>query len=243
MNTIFTHKQDRILFGIHRPRGAAQHPLADCLAAAESRADFFGCQIVLGEDGHPVCLLQNAGMALLSAAKSPVKPGLSPAAARELASAPKLEDLLAAAKGCSLPLALFVPAHVTAKEEDRHRLYEALDSCCRQQPDHVPLILCSSDSELLTLGARNTHMATGLVIAPWHSCDVTFLCRSCQADMCILPRELATDCRLCGLRSSGMYTMIVGDFTPRDVLYMSISGADAFMAVETAQLTRVFANR
>ncbi len=250
MKDIFFRKQSRILLGSCPQRGARQNPVADCQKAAMDGADFFGCQLMLTKEHELCCRIENACIALVQKFAAPGKlggvPGMPATYQDPLAGQAKDTDatkVLACAKKCAMPLAFFVPDHVTRTEELRQELFSRLLALYQGCEAHLPLLLASSDPELLLLCKKQSDLATGLIIAPYHSCDVTYLCRRCNADMCILPKELATDCRLCGLRESNMYTMITGSFAPKEVLFMSISGADAFMADDAAPLVAAFSKR
>ncbi len=249
MKDIFFRKQLRILLGACTPRGSFQNPVADCQKAAMDGADFFGCQLILTEDHALCCRIENACMALVHKAAVPGMQGMQDMPAKyqdPLAGQTQNTDaakVIASAKKCSMPLAFFVPDHVTRTEELRQELFSRLLTLYQGCEADIPLLLASSDPGLLLLCKKKPDLATGLIIAPHHSCDVTYLCRRCSADMCVLPKELATDCRLCGLRESNMYTMLTGAFAPKEVLFMSISGADAFMTADAAPLVAAFSGR
>lgn len=243
MKDIFFRKQSRILLGACTKRGPFQNPVADCQKAAMDGADFFGYQLMLTREHGLCCRIENACMALVQKAAEPGMPAKYEDPLAGQAQNTDAANVLACARKCSMPLAFFVPDHVTRTEELRQELFSRLMALYQGCEADIPLLLASSDPELLLLCNKQTGMATGLIIAPYHSCDVTYLCRRCSADMCILPKELATDCRLCGLRESNMYTMITGAFAPKEVLFMSISGADAFMADDAAPLVAAFSRR
>lgn len=246
MKDIFFHRQSRILIGACTERGTHQKPIADLQKAAADGADFFGCQLILTENHGLCCRIENACMAFEQKAAGSGMPGMPAGYQDPLAGQAQDTDaakVLACAKKCSMPLAFLVPEHVTRTEALRQEFFARLTALYHGYEDHVPLLLASSDPELLLLCKKQPEPATGLIIAPYHSCDVTYLCKRCSADMCILPKELATDCRLCGLRESHMYTMVTGAFAPKEVLFMSISGADAFMATDAAPLTAAFCRR
>lgn len=59
------------------------------------------------------------------------------------------------------------------------------------------------------------------------------------AKLCVLSRELASGCRLCGLRTMGVYALVTGTFTRHDVVRMSLDGADAFLLDDMADFERV----
>lgn len=243
MMDIFFRKQSRILLGSCTKRGTFQNPVADCQKAAMDGADFFGCQLMLTKENALCCRIENACMALVPKAGTHDMPAKYQDPLAGQAQNTDAAKVLACARKCSMPLAFFVPEHVTRTEELRQELLSRLMALYQGCEADIPLLLASSDPELLLLCKKQTGMATGLIIAPYHSCDVTYLCRRCSADMCILPKELATDCRLCGLRESKMYTMVTGAFAPREVLFMSISGADAFMVADAAPLVAAFSRR
>lgn len=56
---------------------------------------------------------------------------------------------------------------------------------------------------------------------------------------CILSRALASGCRLCGLRTMGVYALVAGRFSRQDFVRMSLDGADAFLLDEAADLEAV----
>ncbi|MDO5537088.1 MAG: hypothetical protein Q4F72_06135 [Desulfovibrionaceae bacterium] len=246
-STFFRAKQPRILFGActGRPQGPAD-ALAACLDAEADGADFFACQIALSADGHLCCAMENACAALL-AGQAPALRGLDMAdigAGLGRRAAP-LGSLFALAARLSLPLALLVPDHVTAGERNLRGTLRALTADLAAAAGLPPLLLASGDSALLAAchDVRPAPWALGLVVGPGHSCDAAGLVRGHGADLCLLPKQLATDCRLCGLRETDTRTMVIGDCAPKEILRLAISGADGFIVTEPGPLAAAFGGR
>ncbi len=244
--SIFRRRQPRVVFGACPPwDGDAD--LASCLLDARAaEADCFACQASLSADGVLFAGRERA-WAGIRAADGALPRALESLPARALEGRRDVMEashIMRLAGRLSLPLALLAPWRAAGDGNLRRRLLAALRRALDQTPRRTPLLLASSDTELLASApGAEAGLARGLLASAAHSCDMSHLMREARADICVLPLELASDCRLCGLREGGVCTLILGAGSPRDILRLSISGADGFVCADPGPLLALFRRR
>ncbi len=238
--SIFRQRQPRIVFGACPPWQGISDLQETALDAAAAGADCFACQAALSADGALFVLRERAASDIAAADGSLPRAleacsGASLAGRRDVMEAGRLLGLCAR---ISLPLALLVPWRVTRAADLRRRCLKALDMMLSRQ-ERPPLLLASSDTALLA-AVTGEGLARGLLVCAAHSCDMSHLMSEARADICVLPRELASYCRLCGLREARVCTLIIGAGSPAEILRLSISGADGFVCADPGPLLAAF---
>lgn len=138
-----------------------------------------------------------------------------------------------------------------------------LPALVERHAQKLPLLVAGPDKTLLAaLEKRFPHLATALVLSGNCACNSmqeqvgggekapgTDKDPTDASDIgegiarCVLSRDLASGCRLCGLRSMGVYALVAGSFTRQDIVRMSLDGADAFLLDDAANLEAVAARK
>ncbi len=239
--SLFRQRQPRVVFGACPPWQGISDLQEAVLNAAAAGADCFACQAALSADGALFALRERAASDI-AAADGSLPRALEACSAASLDGRRDVMEagrLLGLCARVSLPLALLMPWRVTRAADLRRRCLRALDMVLSRRERRPPLLLASSATALLAAVAGEG-LARGLLVCATHSCDMSHLMREARADICVLPRELATDCRLCGLREARVCTLIIGAGGPDEILRLSISGADGFVCAEPAPLLAAF---
>lgn len=209
---IFSHKPPRILFAAYGAM-ASLHPydlLAGLACAVEHEADFASVH-VLARNGAFYCQAGTVTEAQAGTAGS--------------AACPPLHAVLALCQELHLPLCLFVPDTWPA---------ECQEALCRALADRdsLPLLVASGDRGFLAKAKEVSGCAAGYVGELSDSCQIGKPLLQDKVDLCLLPKSIASGCRLCSMRSLGVYTCVIGNCSVAEVLRMSMDGADAFLLDE-----------
>lgn len=139
-----------------------------------------------------------------------------------------LEDVLGHCARLGLPLCLF--AQGSWSEAGKEALYACLGA------GELPLLLAARDREFLALaGEKVPGLATGYVGELSDSCQIGGPLRASGVEVCLLPREIASGCRLCSMKGRGVFTCVIGNCTVPEVVRMSLDGADAFLLDDPGQ--------
>lgn len=206
---IFSHKPPRILFAACGAM-ASLHPcdlLAGLACAVDHEADFASVH-VLAKDGAFFCQAEVMAEGQAGAA-----------------ACPPLHTVLGLCQDLHLPLCLFVPD--TWSAECQKAFCAAL-----ADRDALPLLVASGNRGFLAKAKEVSNCATGYVGELSDSCQIGNPLRQDKVDLCLLPKPIASGCRLCSMRSLGVYTCVIGNCSVAEVLRMSMDGADAFLLDE-----------
>lgn len=209
---IFSHKPSRILFAAHEAM-AFLHPgdlPAGLACAAEHAADFVSVRV----REHNRAFFCQAGE--------------EPGGAAGSKACPSLQAVLAQCRDLRLPLCLFVPGNWPAD------LQEALCAALKDRAP-LPLLLASGSRDFLARAGKAAGCAAGYVGELADSCQIGGPLRQDKVDLCLLPKAIASGCRLCSMRTLGIFTCVIGNCSAAEVLRMSMDGADAFLIDDPQQ--------
>ena len=128
-----------------------------------------------------------------------------------------LRDVLALCTRIALPLCLFVRECADEK---------ALFACLAAR-DELPLLLASRDRDFLARARECVpDIVTGYIGGEEDSCQIG---SAGALDVSLLPKAVASGCRLCSMKGRGIFTCVIGNCSMPEVVRMSLDGADAFL--------------